>query len=97
MKSHSEYLISDVCMARALIDIKFDFNETDITRVINWVKLISPKFGQDLDESYFDPIISSGYGAKILVVFREKFLMKIPTSEAAVERDFSKIKGSMQT
>ena len=93
MKSYSEYLINDVYMAITLIDKNFDFNETDITRVINWVKLISPKLGEDLDESYLDSMISSGHEEKIsLVVFREKFQMKIPTSEAAVERVFSEHK-----
>ena len=74
MKSYSEYLITDVHVATELIDKNFDFNETDITRVINWVKRISPKLGEDLDESYLDSMISCGQEAKrSLVVFEKNF------------------------
>ena len=88
------WLHNNVSILLAIIDGNIDFSENAINSAVEWLKQISAKICDDLESRFLDSAMGLN-GTKIkpaLKIFRDKFLRKIPTSEAAVERVFSKHK-----
>ena len=74
-------------VAISKINGHIDFLEDKVDKAMNWVKGVSPKIGDHLEEHYQRVIMERSAGPKIhLKAFRDQLSHKIPTSEAAVER-----------
>ena len=82
-----------VSLALQILKEKGDFSEDAIGSAIEWINMASPKIGEKLQQYYLSIVMDSQSTIELsLKVFRDQFLKRIPTSEAAVERVFSRHK-----
>ena len=80
----------------ALLVLKGDFakcSSQEVDMSSNWIRKISPSIAEDFDNYYLNAVMASNsVPTMALKVFTTQFLERIPTSEAAVERVFSRHK-----
>ena len=69
------------------------FSEETIGQAIEWARHLSPSIAEAFEKKYLEVIMKIESTSPISIkIFADQFLRKIPTSEAAVERVFSRHK-----
>ena len=62
---HIPYLENVVSVAICIINGNIDFSEDNVNKAMNWVKGVSPKFGDHLEEHYLRVIMEGSVDPKI--------------------------------
>ena len=90
---HISHLKKAGSVALSKINGNIHFSEDKVNKTMNWAERVSPKIGDHLEEHYLRMVMKGSVDPKIqLNAFRDQPLKKISTSEAAVERVFSRHK-----
>ena len=87
------YMITILHKVLSIVRIALKFSEETIEQAIEWVRHLSPSIAEAFEKKYLEVIMKIESTNPIsLKIFADQFLRKIPTSEAAVERVFSRHK-----
>lgn len=89
---YEKWTINNVSSAIGLVNGVI-LNESFVEKTLKWVSKISKPIGDALKKRYLSIVMEKDVEASnILQIFKSNFLNHIPTSEAAVERVFSRHK-----